>query len=240
MLNREHSVQSVLWQQHAAEYKALCYQAFNIAKIQLDQVLLQSKNGGKPYAIITDIDETLIDNSPYNAKMIETDKDYAKEDWIEWGLLKKATAVPGAVEFLNYAESKGVPTFYISNRYLIQAAETKENLKRLGFPNIDDSHFLLRDKTSGKEERRQIVLDQYNVIIYLGDNLSDFDEVFDKKGTNERNDIAESLRSNFGTAFIVLPNPMYDDWETQGLYEGKYDWSPMQKDSIRRANLRSY
>lgn len=237
---REHSVQSVLWQQLSGEYQALCYQAFNLARFQLDEILLQSNSEGKPLAIITDIDETLIDNSPYNAKMIETDEEYSKEGWIEWGLLEQATAVPGALEFLKYAESKGVQVFYISNRYAVQDKETMANLKKLGFPFIDEKHFLLREKTSGKEERRQTVSKENEVIMLLGDNLSDFAEVFEDKSTNDRNKIVQNLKDKFGTEFIVLPNPMYGDWETDGLYEGKYDWTPAQKDSIRKAKLISY
>lgn len=237
---REHSVQSVLWQQHSGEYKALCYQAFNLAKFQLDEILLRTNRGGKPLAIITDIDETLINNSPYNAKMIETDEAYSKEGWIQWGLLEQATAVPGALEFLKYAESKGVRVFYISNRYVVQNKETMANLKKLGFPFMNEQHFLLREKTSGKEERRQIVSKENKVIMLLGDNLSDFSEIFEDKSTDERNKTVENLKDKFGTEFIVLPNPMYGDWETDGLYEGKYDWTPAQKDSIRKAKLISY
>ncbi|MEQ8705394.1 MAG: 5'-nucleotidase, lipoprotein e(P4) family [Phaeodactylibacter sp.] len=237
---REHSVQSVLWQQHSGEYKALCHQAFNLARFQLDEILLQSNGEGKPLAVITDIDETLINNSPYNAKMIATDEEYSKEGWIAWGLLEEATAVPGALEFLKYAESRGVQVFYISNRYVVQDKETKANLKKLGFPFIDEQHFLLREKTSGKEERRQIVSKENKVIMLLGDNLSDFAEVFEDKSTNERNEIVETLKDKFGTEFIVLPNPMYGDWETDGIYEGNYNWTPAQKDSIRKAKLISY
>ena len=237
---REYSVQSVLWQQLSGEYKALCYQAFNLARFRLDEILLQSNGEGKPLAIIKDIDETLIDNSPYNAKMIATDKEYSKEDWIEWGLREQATAVPGALEFLKYVESRGVQVFYISNRYVVQDKETKTNLKKLGFPFIDEQLFLLREKTSGKEERRQIVSKENKVIMLLGDNLSDFAEVFEDKPANERNEIVENLKDKFGTEFIVLPNPMYGDWETDGLYEGNYNWTPAQKDSIRKAKLISY
>ena len=77
---REYSIQSVLWQQLSAEYKALCHQAFNLAKFQLDKILLEKNKEGKPLAIITDIDETVLDNSPFNAKMIETDEEYSKEN----------------------------------------------------------------------------------------------------------------------------------------------------------------
>lgn len=234
---REYSIQSVLWQQLSGEYKALCYQAFNLAKFQLDNMLLEKDEKGKPLAIITDIDETVLDNSPFNAKMIETDEEYSKDNWKRWGKLERAAAVPGALEFLKYAESKGVQIFYISNRYVEQEEETKANLRKLGFPFIDEQHILLRANTSGKEERRDIVLEENQVVMLIGDNLSDFADVFDDKSTDERNEIVANWKHKFGTSFIVLPNPMYGDWETKGLYEGKYNWTAVQKDSIRKVKL---
>ena len=50
----EHKIQSMLWQQNAAEYRALCYQAFNFAKLRLDDIL-ENQKADKPFAIIADI-----------------------------------------------------------------------------------------------------------------------------------------------------------------------------------------
>ena len=237
---REYSVQSVLWQQLSAEYKALCFQAFNIAKLQLDKAIEENKNSNKPLAIVTDIDETLVDNSPFNAKMIKDNVEYHKENWIKWGKLEAATAIPGALEFLKYANSKGVQIFYISNRYKIEEPETLRNLAKLGFPNVDTTYIFLKTTTSGKEQRRQKVLENNNIVMLLGDNLSDFSMLFDKKGTKERDLLVNKFKNEFGKRFIVLPNPMYGDWETKGLYEGSYKWTPLQKDSIRKFKLRTY
>ena len=237
---REHSVLAVLWQQLSAEYRALAYQSFNLAKYQLDEILLDNQKREKPLAIITDIDETVLDNSPYNAKMIELDEEYTKELWIEWGTEKKALPIPGALSFFKYAESKGVEVFYISNRFESQQAETLENLKNVGFPYLDDTHILLKKESSEKESRRNKVEDTHKVIMLLGDNLSDFSMLFDGQSTQKRNELADSLKAEFGKKFIVLPNPMYGDWETKGLYEGSYDWTASQKDSIRKKKLESY
>ncbi|GGK15483.1 5'-nucleotidase [Yeosuana aromativorans] len=237
---REYSVQSVLWVQHAAEYKALCYQAFNVAKFQLDKVLSEGNNTGKPLAIVTDIDETIFDNSPYEAKLITDNVEYSHDTWVEWEQLQKAKPIPGSLEFLNYAESKGVQVFYISNISKIQEDLTMEHLKNLGFPNVDKQHILFRDKTSGKEERRQTVSKDNTIVMLLGDTLSDFSNVFDNKSTAERNSAAQSLKEKFGKEFIVLPGPTYGDWEMKGIYEGNYKWTEVQKDSIRKAKLITY
>ena len=80
--SNDHLIMAVLYQQKSAEYKALCYQAFNFAKFKLDQ---SSKAMGmmKQRAIIVDIDETVLDNSPYEAKCILDAINYPAF-WDEW------------------------------------------------------------------------------------------------------------------------------------------------------------
>ena len=237
---REYSVQSVLWVQRAAEYKALCYQAFNVAKFQLDKILSKENSHGNPLAIVTDIDETIFNNSPYEAKLITDNTEYTHNTWVEWELLKKAKPTPGSLEFLKYGESKGVQVYYISNISVDQEKVTLEHLKTIGFPYVNKQHILLKEKTSGKETRRQKVAKQNNIVMLLGDTLSDFSDVFDNKSTADRNRAAESLKEKFGKEFIVIPNPTYGDWEMKGIYEGNYHWTPVQKDSIRKAKLITY
>lgn len=237
---RDYDIQAVLWQQLAAEHRALSYQAFNLAKLRLDTYLTKKTSNNKPLAIITDIDETIFDNSPFNAKMIKSNTNYTKKNWATWVKLEKATPIPGSLKFLLYAASKGVEIYYISNRSSNHTKETVSNLKQIGFPIADKKHILLKDSISGKETRRQIVYKTKNVIMLLGDNLSDFSDLFDNKSTIIRNKLVDSLHLKFGNKFIVLPNPMYGDWETKGIYEGRYNLSSYQKDSIRKAKLIAY
>ena len=238
--NNEYSVQSVLWLQRSAEYRALCYQAFNLAKLQIDNILSKNNANEKPLAIVTDIDETILNNSPFSAKQILNDEEYSESSWEKWVELETAEAIPGALEFFKYAYSKGVQIYYVSNRSITQKKETLINLKKAGFPLANASHILLKENTSGKEIRRQTVLQNNNIVMLLGDNLSDFSNLFDNKSTVERNNITDSLKEEFGSTYIVLPNPMYGDWETKGIYEHNYNWTPIQKDSIRKAKLITY
>ena len=233
---REHTVQSLLWQQNAAEYKALCYQAYNVAKMELDK--LTKNQYLRPIAIVTDIDETVLDNSPYNARMVKADKGYTKDTWYAWGNEASAKSVPGALEFFNYAHKKGVTIYYLSNRDEIQKTATIKNLKKVGFPAVDVDHVLLRNGNSAKKPRRDLISKTHQIVMLFGDNLSDFSELFDKQPTAKRNLLVNNLKANFGTKFIVLPNPMYGDWESKGIYEGNYKWTAKQKDSIRKAKLR--
>jgi len=237
---REYSLGNVLWQQNAAEKKALCYQAYNIARIHLDNVLSSGLESLKPYAIVTDLDETVIDNSFFNAKLIQSDVEYSQDMWEEWVNLEKTDIIDGAETFFKYAESKGVEIYYVSNRLHSSYEATISNLNQFNLPYLDREHILLKTTSSGKESRRQKIMEKHNIILLLGDNLSDFSKVFDNQNTVRRNLLVDSLMPEFGQRFIVFPNPMYGDWETNGVYEGKYDWTAAQKDSLRKAKLMGY
>ncbi|GLB54144.1 5'-nucleotidase, lipoprotein e(P4) family [Neptunitalea chrysea] len=234
----EYNLQAVLYQQRAAENKALYYQAYNTAKLQLDVVLNSKRIEGKPLAIITDIDETVLDNSAYNAQLILDNTGYSKESWNAWCRLQKATPLPGASEFLNYAASKNVQVFYITNRSEVVQDATLENLKKFDLPFADANHIQCKTNSSTKEPRRLKIHEEYDVIMYLGDNLSDFAQVFEG---DKRDLAADEFNASFGTQFIVFPNPMYGDWESKQIFEGaNMGAEPMVKDSIRKAKLLGY
>lgn len=236
---QENAIQAVLWQERAAEYKALCYQAYNTAHLQLDMMLQEYKDAAKPLAIITDLDETMMDNSPFNGKMIQTDKNYSKQDWIEWGEKRSAKPVPGSVEFFKYAASKGVEIFYVSNRYPEQRQATLYNLRDYGVPFVDDAHLMLRGEKSSKAERRAKVKQDFEVIMLIGDNLADFSDLYESQLSDRRNALTDSLKADFGARYIVLPNVIYGDW-LNGIYNGRHDWTEAQKDSLRRSKVIGY
>lgn len=232
-----HNLQAVVWQQNAAEYKALCFQAFNLASYRIKGIT-GSENDSLKYAIITDIDETVLDNSNYNARLIRDEADYNRESWDNWVNEEEAQLIPGAFEFFNSAAENGIEIFYISNRYESTLGPTISNLKKWNLPNADSSHVFLKTESSAKQSRRDKVLKDYTVLLYLGDNLADFSELFDDKSKAERNAISQDLRNEFGNKFIIFPNTMYGDWESDGIFNRNYDWTNAQKDSIRKSNLR--
>ena len=237
--SNEYKVQAQVWTQNSAEYKALCFQAFNTAKINIDSYLSSEKKYNRPLAIITDVDETVLDNSPYDGRLILEDVSYDRESWVEWGNLEIAEAIPGSLEFLTYAYEKGVKVFYVSNRYSEQLKSTVNNLKKLGFPNVSESTVLLRGDSRSKSERRNSISDGHEVIMLIGDNLSDFNDEFEVKISEERINYTNQMKDNFGTKLIVLPNPNYGDWESNGLFGGE-SYDNIEKDSIRKSNIKSY
>src|SRR5205085_3155061 len=114
------------------------------------------------------------------------------------------------------ANTRGVRVFYITNRKAAEKEGTATNLRKLGFPNVNDETLLVRTDTnsSSKEPRRKSVAAKYRVVLLMGDNLNDFSEEFEKARTvSGRLAAAEQNKSQFGTRFIALPNPMYGDWE---------------------------
>jgi 5'-nucleotidase (lipoprotein e(P4) family) len=228
----------VLWQQTAAEYRALCYQAFNLAKLRVDAIPekeLRKHNN----AIITDLDETILDNSYLAARLIKEGKEENMTEWKKWTAQSAATAVPGAVEFLQYANSKGISIYYVSNRDTGEIKTTLINLRKLQLPDADTAHTLFLTSTSSKEERRQLIMSKCNVVMLLGDNLNDFMQVFERKPIEQRKADADKEEAEWGNKFIVLPNAAYGEWEN-ALYEYKHRLSPDEKQRILLDELKEY
>jgi 5'-nucleotidase (lipoprotein e(P4) family) len=228
----------VLWQQDAAEYRALCYQAFNIAELRINEISKKEISKEK-LAIITDLDETILDNSYVYGKLIKESKDYSAAAWKDWTEKSAATAVPGAVPFLQWAHQKGLTIFYISNRDTSEVISTLINLQKLQLPDADTAHMLFLSNTSSKETRRQIVMSRYNVVMLLGDNLNDFMQVFEKKPIEERKTEVDKVKEEWGKKFIVLPNATYGEWEN-ALYNYQRNLTPQEKDSMRKQLLKGY
>jgi len=234
----ELKIYPVLWQQQAAEYRALCYQAFNIATLRLNEIPKKKFRKGK-LAIITDLDETILDNSYSEAELIKDGKEHTNQSWKEWLDKSAATAVPGAVDFLQAAKQKGATIFYISNRDTSAIKSTLANLQKLQLPDADVNHMLFLSNSSSKESRRQIVMGNYDVIMLLGDNLNDFTQSFEGKPDDERKNETDKVRGEWGKKFIVLPNSTYGEWEN-AIYDYEKNLTPEQKEKKRISKLIGY
>ncbi|MBL6646859.1 MAG: 5'-nucleotidase, lipoprotein e(P4) family [Flavobacteriaceae bacterium] len=201
---------SIFWQKNSAEYHALCIQAYNIAKTKLDKAIAEQSN--QPLAIVADIDETILNNLPYNQMLIDSSQSFNQKTWSEWVNKQIATPIPGALDFFNYASKQDVEIIYLSNRSVENYAPTKANLISAGFPFEQETIMLLRGDDGNKESRRNQLSD-YNIVLLLGDNLADFDERFYKKSNQTRIEDVNSLAHLFGDKFIVFPNLIYGTWE---------------------------
>ena len=227
---------SSLFHQRAAEYRALCLQGYNIARMRIDNFSAQTV---KTKAIITDIDETILDNSPYAVHQAYKGKEYESPSWYEWTEKAAADTMPGAASLLKYAASKNIEIFYITNRDERERTATLKNLQRFNLPNADESHLLTKQSASSKEARRQQVMKDYEVLLLMGDNLADFSILFDKKTEAERKFNTDLYSGEFGKKFIVFPNANYGDWESS-LYKYNYKLTQGQKDSVMKGVLKTY
>ncbi len=231
------SMMATNWYQTSGEAKALYIQGYNIATEKLKSYLKTPHQ--KPYSIVLDLDETVLDNSPYQAENIVRGKSYSSKTWDEWVNMKKAKAVPGAKEFLEFADKNGVKIYYISDRTESQLDATIENLKLEGIPVQSRENVLLKNKEdkSGKVNRREYVKEHTDLIMLFGDNLSDFD-LFSSKSIEEREGKVEELSKEFGDRFIIFPNPMYGAFES-AMYGGKFP-EAKEKSEMRERILKDY
>ena len=234
------NVMSMAWMNTAAEYRALCYQAYNSVKMQVDDAVKNRKRNSKPLAIVLDVDETILLNAPHHSSFIGTGAAYDRKSWVDWCNAAIASAMPGAVDCLNYVDSKGVEIFYVTNRHLDTESEgTLKNLEKLGLPQVDRNHLLCKTDTSNKQPRFDAVTKNYDVILYMGDNVGDFPLGTYGKLAAERNSIIDRNQNNFGTKFIAFPNPVYGAWE-ESLAKGYKNFAPQEKESARMNALSSW
>jgi acid phosphatase len=248
------TLDAVLWMQQSVEYEGATTTAFELAKLRLDQALKDKKwsalpeaqkgNLAKlPTAVICDIDETLLDNSAYQAWNITTETPFSNESWGRFVQSKTSKAMPGAIDFTKYAVSKNVKVFYVSNRLEEGEAATRENMQKLGFPmggNVDT--FLMmgekEDWTSRKSSRFAAIAKNYRVLLLLGDNFGDFSDAY--KGTAEdRQKVYDENLKHWGRDWIVLPNPSYGSFEAVP-YGFNYQASPEEMRADKRKALTSW
>ena len=228
---------SLLWMQASAEYKANTIQAYNTALRNINAALRDRKwtaakeqvghYSSLPPAIVMDIDETVLDNSRYMGKVVLEGGEWSVATWNEWVALQSATAVPGAVEFINAMKGKHVRVIFISNRECrkgdksgagnCQEAVTIANLAKVGVAGVLPEDVLLAGEedgwTSEKKSRREYVAKKYRIVMLFGDDLGDFlADVKSNITPQERDRLVSENKDNWGRKWFVLPNPTYGSW----------------------------
>lgn len=219
---------ATLWVQSAAEYEAGALQAYAAASDALERAVadpswtaaLEQEDAGAsslPPAVILDVDETVLDNSAFEARYLLDGGTFDLDDWHRWCEERIAAPVPGALEFTRHAASLGVRVFYVTNRRAVVLEATRDNLARHGFPLAADRETVLARggrpgwDSSDKGPRRAAVAREFRVLLQVGDNLGDFLSGIETTPA-ERADLVERHRSWWGSRWIVLPNPMYGSW----------------------------
>ena len=223
------NLNAVLWMQKSVEYKANAEAVFALAKIRLDQALKDKSWTAAPAeqtgdfkdlspAVVLDADETVLDNSGYQSWMVVKGETFNPKTWTQFVNSQTSTAVPGAVEFAKYAESKGVRVFYVTNRTKGEEPATRENMRKLGFPMAANIDTILTAKEqpdwgSAKGTRRAVIAKHYRILLLMGDNFGDFTDAY-KGSVDERQKVFEENAARWGHDWLMLPNPSYGSFES--------------------------
>jgi acid phosphatase len=226
------NLNAVVWMQGSVEYRLLAGETWRAALAQLDRAIKtpswdalprEERSGtldGLGLAVIVDVDETTLDNSPFQARLVRDDSDFEPVAWKRWVDERAARPVPGALEFAKAANARGVTLFYVSNRDANMAEATLANLRAAGFPVASDSQYLgagmdvpgCVSKGSDKACRRQLVSRTHRVLLMVGDQLGDFVSIASNTPAGREAAVRPYL-SWVGERWFVLPNPAYGSWE---------------------------
>jgi len=250
------NLNAVLWVQASAEYRATTETIYRAAADRLDAALAEpgwdalvpserdnaGATAGLEPAVIMDVDETVLDNSPYQARLVRDQARYSDPTWDLWVAEKKARAVPGVVDFARTAAAKGVTILYVSNRAVHLKAATLANLEAVGMPVASDKVFLglgtvvpgCEQDGSEKNCRRRMAGREYRILMQFGDQLGDFVQVT-ANTPQARAGLLDAYRDWFGERWWMLPNPTYGGWEP-ALFDN--DWSrpgPERREAKRQA-----
>lgn len=221
---------AVLWTQTSIEHEVLYQQIYAAATRQLQPALADSqwdalaqaprKLDGLPPALIVDIDETLLDNTPVNAKSVVDGGAYDYAEWYRWVEKAEARALPGSVAFMQVADRLGITAYYLTNREPGQEADTLRNLRQAGFPISDVGQILTAGTAIGgcqqtgsdKTCRRQWVGERARVLLMVGDSYGDF--IAAPNRLSAQRQAAAPYQDWFGQRWFLLPNPTYGGWYT--------------------------
>lgn len=237
---------ATLWVRQSAEFRAASEIIYRAATAALAANLAdpavsaepaqQSGYADLPPAVVMDIDDTVLDNSAPQARMILEVSCPPEFDaaWDRWVAQRAAPAVPGAAEFIRAAREmtdargRGVRVFLITNRECSaragsdvacpQQEDTLANLRALGLdaPTLAEDLMLKAERpawVSEKESRRREVAARYRIVLNVGDDFGDFLPGVRRQTVAERERTRCAHRDWWGRRWFLVPNPMYGSWQ---------------------------
>ncbi|MEM9401347.1 MAG: HAD family acid phosphatase [Pseudomonadota bacterium] len=240
---RHDNTDAVIWLQSSSEYAALTTGLYVSATAALDRIAADGDPSGM--AIVLDVDETVLDNSPYQGQLILDDDRYRSETWDPWLALRDAVEVPGVVEFIQAAQTRGFHIAFITNRTCQarpttqdrcpQIEDTRVNLEAVGIDTSKTTLFLRGQQppqaclallteaeqpsgvwsTSDKTSRRACVEQERDIVMLFGDQMGDFTEAHGSDGRSS----AAAFDKHWGRTWFMLPNPTYGGWKPRDAAE---------------------
>jgi acid phosphatase len=226
---------AILWQTTSAEYHVLARSIYAMAIAQFERALADRQSSALseqkenfqqlPPAVIMDIDETVLDTGAFQSHLVKSRARFSTAIWRDWLERNDAPAVPGALEFISLAQSRGVTIFFVTNRDQTTEAATRRQLEAAGIklPPEIDTVLCANERpewTHDKGIRRRFIAQSHRILMLFGDDLGDFISEF-RHAPPARTDHALK-HSLWGTRWFMLPNPMYGSWEGS-LYDFRAD-----------------
>lgn len=206
----------VAWARDSVEYAAACATVYRAAG---DAVAASAKARRGPWAVVFDVDETVLSNAAYFVE--RGTAPYSPESFAAWLDRDEAPALAGAAGFVEAVRGLGGRVVFLTDRPAETEAATVAALRHQGLWKDGDLLLLRLDDADTKEVRRRCVetgkgrcaaAGPAAIAALLGDNIRDFVEV---SGSAE----AARLRAGaggdprWGATFFMLPNPMYGGWQ---------------------------
>lgn len=234
-------IAAVAWKQTAAEYRALYHQGYNIARMHLERAIKERKQGDKPLAVVSDLDDTVLLPLPYWGYLINQNKDFFDDPaWDAWIPKNKMVVAPGAQAFFQYAADNGVEVFYVSSRE--QGERTQEygvtHVRLAGLPFADNEHVTMLRETSNKEKRQGEIAQKFNIVLFLGDNLNDFRRKYYTTNVDERLKLMEEDQGLYGSKYILFPNPTDGHWIRAIFGDSEPPSNDTNRDTFKKAATR--
>lgn len=240
--SRDALLYALAWKQTAAEYQALYYQGFNIARMQVQAALAAQQPGDKPLAIVADVDDTVLHSLTYWGHLVQRNMDFFDDAiWDRWVESNRVTATPGALEFLEFCAANNVEVFYVTSRD--QGENTFElaiaNLRHVGFPYVDEAHVTVLRDSSNKEPRQDALMEDFNVVTFLGDNLNDFRrKYYIRSDVDGRIAAMTQDKEKFGREYVIFPNPTDGQWLAAIFGESEPEASDENREILKEAASR--
>jgi 5'-nucleotidase (lipoprotein e(P4) family) len=208
----------IKWARQSLEYRAVCIQTYKSAWKYVKKITGKLH---EDWAVVLDVDETLLDNSFYEEYIFKKGEKYPYF-WDDWVKRAEAEPIVGAKNFIDSVRtlSPFAHIVFITNRDTSQESATIENLMRHKMWSQNDRILCRRDKTDKKENRRNEVSEGTGrcngdgrrlIIALIGDQINDVTE-FDKEIPLKQLKGEVLDNKNWGQGWYILPNPMYGYW----------------------------
>ena len=236
------NLNAVLWVQTSVEYTATTSGIYAAATAALQQTIAAEIDVPGRMVVVMDLDETILSNSRFKAHQLLQKSREQSKTWDQWIVLRNATAVPGAVEFIKASQELGVTVRIITNRRCLERPDDRDdcpqkedslaNLRQVGV-KIDGSAILMRgeqsperclgllsgaEKEAGgwstidKTSRRECVSQDFDIMMMVGDQLGDFVGDSGRSTLASRDASLMQYQDKWGKTWFMLPNPTYGTW----------------------------